>query len=309
MAEEKELLDEIEAAKKHLHEEIKEKSKEADDRLDDILSAGKMQFCPRCGRKISSRLDWAGKCLHDGCDQILCSQCWASEEKRFCKKHSGDCAKKEEATSDDAKNITLNYMDFISQRLKKFRLDWNHEGFIKNAKAKRQNKKYGEFEMAVYEKRLFSKKLKIRIIVRPLSEAFQDEINAAIEGVEDGQEIYTNIVFVCDPSKTAQKALTLINEFSNKRMSLFVMESGKLGSNPKEPLAERYSCWLDPSKVPVTFAGLLDNVAENVAGRKIVYAKKFGEMMGKTEGEAVDILRKSGMLEEAKGADSFIIKE
>jgi actin-related protein len=311
MANEKELLDEIESTKKRLRDEIKEKEKEADERLDEILSKRKMQFCPRCGRKISSRMDWAGKCLHDGCEELICSQCWSAEEKRYCKKHDKDYRKREEATQDDIKNLTLNYMEFAEYRLKKFRLDWNHEGFIKKAKISRQKKKYGEFEMVVYEKKFLSRKPKVRILVRPLTEAFQEEINSALENVDGKNEIYTNLVFIGGSASIGQKALRLANEFSNKKVSLFVMdmESGKLNFNAREALADKYSCWLDPTKMPVTFANLLKQVSESVAGKKIVYAKKFGEQFGKTEGEAADILRKSGMLEEAKGTNSFILKE
>jgi len=306
---ERRMEDDIREAQKRLRDEIREKEKEADDRLDQILAKRKIDFCPRCGSKTSSA-GWAGRCMHEGCAEMLCSSCWAEEGKRYCKKHEKDFVTKEEATADDAKNLTLNYMDFVQERLKKFHLDWNHEGYIRRAKAFRKNKRYGEFEMLVCERKFFSKKPKVRILVRPLTEAYQNEINTVIENSGES-DVYTVFVFLGGEPRLGAKAVRLAGEFSNKKASLFVMdmESGRLNFNASEKLSERFSFWLDPSKVPVSFSGMLAAVAESVSGRKIVHALDFGRMLGKQEEEAAGILRKSGLLEEAKGTNSFIMKE
>jgi hypothetical protein len=310
MAKDSELAGEIEAATKRLEEETRRKDKEADERLDELLSRKRMEFCPRCGGKVRSRSGWAGKCLHNGCDQLVCSECWADEGKRYCRKHEGDFVVEERPDEGDLKNLTLNYMDFVWDRVGKFGLDWNHEGFIRKAKASRRKKKYGEFEVVVYEKRLLSKKPKIRILVRPLTEAFEGDVNGALERLESEAGVYEILVFVGSPS-SSQKAVRFASGFSNKRISLFVMDAGNgsIHFNAGEKISGKYSLWFDPAGMPVRFADLLKNASESVSGRKVVSAASFAEEMGVGKEEASRILRESGKLEEAKGADSFIIKE
>jgi hypothetical protein len=87
--EEKRLDSEIEVSRQELEADADEMEKEAKAKLDEILSKGKMEFCERCGRKIGSRIDWAGKCLWDGCDKLMCRECWDVKKLRYCKNHSG----------------------------------------------------------------------------------------------------------------------------------------------------------------------------------------------------------------------------
>ncbi|UCC91890.1 MAG: hypothetical protein JSV39_01305 [Candidatus Aenigmatarchaeota archaeon] len=86
--------DETELARKHLEEDIHGKELEAEERIDYILSRKKEVFCSRCGKRIDSREEWGGNCLHKGCQKLICHECWASGEKRFCMIHSIDYAKK-----------------------------------------------------------------------------------------------------------------------------------------------------------------------------------------------------------------------
>lgn len=87
--------DEIELARKHLEEDVHKKELEAEERVDYILSKKKVGFCSRCGKRIDSREEWGGNCLHKGCEKLICHECWASGEKRFCVLHAIDYVKKE----------------------------------------------------------------------------------------------------------------------------------------------------------------------------------------------------------------------
>ncbi len=309
MGREKELKEEIEAGRKRLEEEIKLKEREADERLDQLLSRKKMEFCPGCGRKISSRAEWGGRCLHDGCEEALCIECWSSDEKRFCKKHARDYVRAEETTEDEIKNLTLNYMDFVSERLKRHELDWTPEGFIRKRKIKTEKKGYKEFEMVVYEKRMLSKRPRISVMVRPASPAAEAETNELLEAMEGG--VYRVIVFIGNAASMTGRIRKFAEDFSNKKVSLFLadMESGIVYFNPKERASAKYASWFDPVKAPQKFADLLKGVSESVTGRRVIAAKDFSSALGISQDEAARILRQSGLLEEVKGADSFIIKE
>jgi hypothetical protein len=311
MARDAGLAREIEEAKKSLGEETKRKEKEADDTLDALLSKRKMEFCPRCKRKVGSRSEWAGKCMHDGCDEILCADCFASEEKRYCKKHRDEYRKPEtmEPGDDDVRILTFNYMDFIDERVKKFGLDWSPSGYMRKTKAKVRKKKYGEFELMIFEKRLLSKKLRIRIFVRPMTKAFEADAEDVVENLQD--DVYAILALVGNPSFITQRAERFAREFSNKKFSLFIMdmENGSLHFNPKEKITEKYSLWFDPTKMPARFADLLKSVSESESGRKVVSVKRFGEELGMANDEAMRLLRTSGLLEEVAGTGTFIIRE
>ncbi len=67
-----------------------DKAKEdAKERLDETLSKDKMEFCARCDRKVDSRMEWGGKCIKDGCTELICIDCWENGKKK-CKVHAGE---------------------------------------------------------------------------------------------------------------------------------------------------------------------------------------------------------------------------
>jgi hypothetical protein len=100
MASKEEPMDEIELVRKHLEEDVHGKELEAEESIDKILSKGKAAFCSRCGKRIDSREEWGGNCLHRGCEKLICHECWVSREKRFCVFHSIDYAKKDKETGE-----------------------------------------------------------------------------------------------------------------------------------------------------------------------------------------------------------------
>jgi hypothetical protein len=312
-----EIRDEIELARKHLEEDIHKKEIEAEERLDELLSRGKMEFCSRCGKKIDSRMDWGGKCLHDDCDELICHECWASEERRFCRKHLKEYVKKDreeakekpEVKESRMKRLTLSYMDFMKDRFDKFSsLDWTPEGFIRKARFKIKNKNYGEFKIVVYRKGWIRKKPKIEVLVRPLEENVEGMIN---EFLEREKKVHMILVLTADTPSIDMKTRNFVEKFSDKRISLFLgdLEINKIYFNPKEKVTEKYSYWFDPSKVPVNFKDLLANISESMSGRRIVSGKKFSEEFGLDRGTSSKILIECGFLELIKGTDSFILKE
>jgi len=309
MGREKEIRKDLEDEIKRLEDEARTKESEADEKLDQIFSKKKMEFCPRCGRKISSRLEWGGRCLHDGCNEIVCIECWGSEEKKFCGKHAKDYVRKEEAAEDDIKNVTLNYMEFVGERLKKFALDWSPDGFIRKTKTKVMNKRYRQFEMLVYEKHRLSKKPRIRVLVRPASATAEDEVNALLENPMEG--VYDVVVFAGNAASLSQKILRFAEGFSNKRLSLFAFntENGGTHFNPREKITAKYACWFDPAKAPLRFSELLKAASESEAGSRVISMKDFADELGISKDEAARILRESKLLDEVKGAETFIMKE
>jgi len=299
---------ELEEMKKRLEEEIKEKEREADEALDKLLSKRKMDFCSRCGRKISSANEWGGKCLHEGCEELVCLECWGSEEKRYCIKHAKEGERGKEAREDEIKSFTLGYMDFIAERLKKHKLDWSPKGFISKVNVKVERKRYKEFEMVVYEKHFFSKIPKIRIFVRPVSMGIEAEINEIIENADE--DVYHVIIFVGSTASIKEDIKAFGEKFSSKNACLFLidMESSKIYFNLNEKNVGKYACWFDPKGVPKNFAEVLKEISESVAGERVLDVKKFAEEMGMTHEESFDMLKHVKFLEEVKGAESFIIK-
>jgi len=318
MVSEEELRDEIELARKHLKEDIHEKEIEAEEKLDELLSKKRIEFCSRCGKKIDSRIDWGGKCLHEGCDQLICHECWVSEERRFCRKHLKDYVKKEEKTKEEEKpeikesrmkRLTLSYMDFLRDRFEKFEcMDWTPEGFIAKANFKVKNKDYGKFRIVVYRKGWIRKKPKLELLVRPIEENIEGMIN---EFLESEKRMHMILVLTADTPSIGMKIKNFVEKFSDKRISLFLedLEINKLYFNPGEKTTEKYSSWVDPSNVPMNFKDLLGSIAESMSGRKIISAKKFSGEFGLGRGTSLKILSDCGFLEMIKGTDSFILRE
>ncbi len=312
MGNKEEIVDEIELARKHLEEDVHKKEIEAEEKLDEILSKGKMEFCSRCGKKIDSRMDWGGKCLHEGCENLICRECWDSE-KRFCRKHIDDYVKREkkraEARPSRIKRLTLSYMDFLRDRFEKFEcMDWTPDGPIEKPVFKVKSKSYGKFRIVVYRKGWVRKEPKLELLVIPNEGNIERLISDFMEA-ERG--IHSIIIFTGDTASIRPETKEFVEKFSDKRVSLFMedLETNKTYFNPKERMTEKYSSWIDPSKVPMKFRDILAEIAESMSGRKIISAKKFSGEFGVDKKTGMRILGECKFLEGIKGTDSFILKE
>lgn len=49
---------------------------------------GEPIVCSRCGLLVWSKSSLAGKCLEEGCSNLLCWSCWNLEKRRFCRNHA-----------------------------------------------------------------------------------------------------------------------------------------------------------------------------------------------------------------------------
>ncbi|NIO23028.1 MAG: hypothetical protein GTN38_03310 [Candidatus Aenigmarchaeota archaeon] len=314
MATKDEIRDEIELARKHLEEDVHKRELEAEERLDELLSKKKMEFCSRCGRKIDSRMDWGGKCLHEGCEELVCHECWASEERRFCRKHLKEYVRKEgkeepEVKESRMKRLTLSYMDFLRDRFEKFEsMDWTPEEFIKKPVFQIKNRNYGKFRIVVYRKGWIRKRPKIEFLVRPIEENIEGVIN---EFLEREKKVHIIIVLTGDTPSIDIKTKDFVEKFSDKRISLFLgdVEMNQVYFNLKEKVTEKYSSWVDPSKVPMKFRDMLAEIAESMSGRKIVSAKRFSTEFGLENVTGLKILSECDFLEGISGTDCFILRE
>ena len=43
--------------------------------------------CDACGEHFASALSLKHTCTEDGCEALLCNDCWSRRKVRFCKKH------------------------------------------------------------------------------------------------------------------------------------------------------------------------------------------------------------------------------
>ncbi len=43
--------------------------------------------CDVCGERYSSRLSLKHVCTEDGCEALICNDCWTRRKVRFCKEH------------------------------------------------------------------------------------------------------------------------------------------------------------------------------------------------------------------------------
>jgi hypothetical protein len=324
MGEREEIENEIELARKSLEEDVVKKEIEAEEKLDEILSKGKMEFCSRCGRKIDSRLDWGGKCLHEGCENLICKDCWILEEKRFCRKHMDEYTKKEEKPKEERpkeeiekieenkiKSLTLNYMSMIEERFKKNCIDFTREGFLPKTKFKIKEREYGRFRIVIYKKGWIFKRAKIQIFVKPLElpETLENDVNIMLEDTK--KRIHTIVVFVSSSYPIKEGMTKLVEGFSNKRFSLFLedFESGKLYFNPNDKMTKHYASWFDPNQTPKNFRTLLENMSEKISGRYVISIKTFSKEFEIPEKEGKKILKRCKFLSFIKDTDSFLFRE
>lgn len=43
--------------------------------------------CDACGERYASRTSLRHVCTEDGCEALICNDCWTRRKVRFCKKH------------------------------------------------------------------------------------------------------------------------------------------------------------------------------------------------------------------------------
>ncbi|UCD03190.1 MAG: hypothetical protein JSV63_00960 [Candidatus Aenigmatarchaeota archaeon] len=331
----------LESVRKGLEIDIAEREREAKERLDEILSEKRMEFCSRCGKKIGSRTDWAGKCLWEDCEELVCRGCWDVNKYKFCRKHSREVV--EEGDEDPKKKLVFReeepeikadlsevldeheesrksklqyyaseYSIWLQKRMGHAGpLDWTPTKYVQKARF-RSEKKEGDYITEVYTKRWFWKSTKLTVIITPYDskgEFDENSLNAYLHKTARRFKGYRLFVLVTDG---AGIGLThFVNRFHDNAFSLFLAEpkKGHLNFNIKEPLTTSYSEWFSKNKEPLNFMGRLKKIGDTVSGRTVVSEKAVAKEFGFDEREVGDILKSCKFLDPVKGTDTYLLKK
>ncbi len=332
---------ELEIARKELEIDISEREREAKEKLDDILSEKKMEFCSRCGKKISSRTDWAGKCLWEGCDNLICRNCWDVNKYRFCRNHVKDVVdegekspRKKEIFGDDEPDIKVDLSEVLDEheesRKSKLQyyaseysiwlrknmehsgpVDWTPTHYIHNARF-RSVKKEGDYIIEVYTKKWFWKRTKLTVIVSPYDargEFDENSLNAYLHKAARKLNGYKLFVLVTDGAK--MELAHFVNRFSDSSFSLFLAEpkKGHLNFNIKDAVTVGFSEWFNQKKEPCNFREKLKKLGDMMSGRIVISEKAAVKEFGFHEKDAHGILKSCKFLEYVKGTDTFLLKK
>ncbi len=308
---------ELEEEERKLEEEIMKREKDAGERLDRLLPENRMEFCSRCGRRIRSTEDYAGKCSFEGCDHLICNDCWQDPANRYCREHADKAPKKpeevpEDLTKEKIKNLTLNYQTLIEERFKDQLIDWTSRDFFPEARSKIEKREYGEFTLVVYTKRLvFFKKKRIELRVFPLDylSSLEMDVNEMMDRLNS--RIRNIAVFVSDGGSLSDHIIDFFGKFSNNFLSMYLLDFENKGIyfNTEDMMTRNYSCWVDPNQKPKGFVKILKGFSEEMSGRSVISAKSFSKEFGTTEEEAKKFLDRCKFLSNVRDTDSYIFKK
>jgi hypothetical protein len=335
------LESEIETARRELRLDADAQEKEAKGKLDEILSRGRMEFCERCGRKIGSRIDWAGKCLWEGCDRLLCRECWDVKKFRFCKHHSHsvygkpeEVAKKREFFGEHEEDIKVDlrsmleeddesrmaklqyyaseYSRWLEKRLLKTGLiDWTPRGYLQKPRMKSE-KQGGDYVISIFVKHWFWKSARLSVVVSPFDargELDMNSLTAMLHRMSKKHKGYNLFVLIADGAKL--DSINFVNKFSDTAFSLFMVEprKGNLFFNISDNMTRGYSAWFNQKKEPYAFKAKLKRLAELVSGRLVVSEKEVAKDFGFNERDVRGVLGRCDFLSHIKGTDTFFWKE
>lgn len=338
--EEKKIGSEIELARKELEMDIDKREREAKAKLDEILSKGRMEFCSRCGKKIGSRIDWAGKCLWSRCENLVCRECWEIKKYRFCKPHSKgvfgpeeQARKKEFFEEEDAeikldlramleedddsrkeklKYLASEYARWLQKRMEKSGpIDWTPNEFLKKPGVK-VDKLDSDYVITMWLKKWFRKKVKLSILITPFDSRGEPDANstsAYLQKMSRKYKGYKLFVLVADGAKL--DVITLVNKFNDTGFSLYMAEpkSGNLYFNINDAVTRGYSGWLNQKKEPENFEAKLKRLADLVSGRFVVSEKDAMKEFGFRENDVHGLLKSCPFLSHIKDTDTFFWKE
>ncbi len=338
--EEKKVESEIEAARHDLKMDIEESEKEAKAKLDEILSKEKMEFCSRCRKKIGSRVDWAGKCLWEGCEKLLCRECWNVDKFRFCRQHSREVHGKPEKVAekkeffkhgedlkidlramldehDESRRGKLEYYAseyarWLVKRMEKAGpIDWTPKEVLKKPSVKME-KSDNDHVITVSVKRWFWRKVKLSVVVTSFDtrgELDFNSVTAMLHKMSRKYKGYKLFVLVTDGAKL--DATNFVNRFSDKGFSLYMVEprQGHLLFNISDQVTMGYSSWLNQKKDPYNFMEKLKRLSDLVSGRLVVSEKHVVKEFGFNEHDVRGILKSCKFLSHIKGTDTFFWKE
>jgi len=339
--EEAQAASEMEAAEKDLESDIDKMDKEARERLDELLSEKNMEFCSRCSAKVSSRGEWAGKCWHEGCGNLLCRKCWSVNHFRYCRDHcqkafarggknQEELPDKEGGTGDFKAGLrklleesgegriqrltyyASEYARWLEKRIdKEGPPDWTPREFIANP-VTGIKKEDGEFVVRIMVRKWLRKKTKLGVVVFPLDPGQSGDfnyLNAHMQKRVRKEKCY--MIFVLVGDGVTLDVVNFVNRFSDKGFSLFLVEpvKGNLYFNASDPADIAYSDWFSQKKEPKRFEARLKRLADLVSGRLVVSAGSVAKDLGTTDEYARKMLKACKFLESIRDTDTFFWKD
>jgi len=332
---------EIELAKKGLIKDIEEREKDAKAKLDDLLDKKHMEFCTRCKKKISSRTEWAGKCLWEGCDNLICRDCWDAHKYRFCAKHAENVsgspetgAKKKETFGDEDPDIKIDlksmldkdvdsrsekldffaaeYARWLEKRMEKYgTIDWKPDGWIKEPRLMRE-KKDGEHVLTVYTKSWFRKKPQLSVVVSAFDAKGDPDTDSLLAYLRKASRKHKgHTIFVLVEQGSKMNVINFINKLSDSSFSVFMTDprKGDLHYNINDGPTASYSLWFSQKREPLTFRKKLKKAADMVSGKLVVSEKQACKEFGFSEKDVHGVLKKCGFLEHIKETDTFFFRK
>jgi len=329
---EKELLSEIEIAKKTLKENLTKKEKEATARIDELLALKKTDFCSRCGRKVSSRLQWIGHCLNPGCENLICNNCWIVEKSRFCKDHYKDIIGKEkeakekvffrkeqpaiqttlketqkstEEFKDRIEKLATSYSELLKEKLQKSVPDFTPEEFIPKTRIEILSTESG-LDFTINKKSFFSKKPKLKILLRPVYGKEKSDLDFALTKVKT-QELYSIVILVGD--ETSKEAINSLSKLSNPKLSVLLIQpsSGLIYTDSKQ-ITKIYSKWISDQQ-PDSLRDVLRSLSDDMEGRYVLTTDNVSKEFGFTESESRRLLESCDFLKSVEDTNSFFFKK
>ena len=329
---EKELLSEIEIAKKTLKENLAKKEKEATARIDELLALKKTDFCSRCGRKVSSRLQWIGHCLNPGCENLLCNRCWIVEKSRFCKDHYKDIVGKEnegkekvffrsepkpvqttlksdsksdEEFKDKIEKLTASYIELLKKKIQKSVPDFTPEEFIPKTKVEVLISN-DELNAIINRKSFFSKKPKLKITVKSVYGKEKSDVDFTINKVKN-PDLYTILILIGD--EISKEAINSLSKFSNPKLSVILVQPSQgLTYTDLKQLTKVYSKWLSDQQ-PDSLKDVLRSLSDDMEGRYVLTTDTVSKEFGFTESESRRLLESCDFLKPVEDTNSFFFKK
>lgn len=330
----------LESARRELSSRIDEREMKAREKLDTLLSEKDMEFCSKCGKVVRSRNGWGGRCVWEGCQSLLCRECWGISKYRFCKRHTegvtderdGKSAKREAFAAEDEPRLNIDikaaldsheesrlekiryyaseYARFVLARMEKDGpIDWTPERYM--AKPVMESGKEGlATVVTVSEKKWFLKRKRLSVVIMPYDArgGFDaSSLNADVRKAARSAGGYSIVVLVSDGSP--MELMDFVNRFSDSEISLFLAEpkKGHLNFNIKSPATTAYSEWFSQKKDPRRFRERLRAIGELVSGRRVISASEAAKEFGFREKDAEGILRSCDFLSHLKDTDTFIL--
>jgi len=336
--EEKKIASEIELARHELEMDVEKREKEAKQKLDEILSDKRMRLCGRCGKKVGSRIDWAGKCLWEDCEKLLCMSCWKVDKYRFCRAHSvlvhgrpESQARKREFFREEAKldmraemekddDSRLNKLQYLASEFARFLekrmdksglIDWTPTGYLQKAE-KKLEKKNGDFVISIKVKKWFRSKVRLSVVVASVDMKQQFDPNSLTAYLHKSARRYGGYkLFVLVTEGVPLDGVNFVNGFYDREFSLYVVEprQGNFYYNIKDTVTNGYSVWFNQKREPRSFRERLKELSDIVSGRLVVSEKSVSGEFGFSGHDAHDILKSCRFLEPIKGTDTFFWKE